>query len=100
MKVVGENTKIIAAPTLSNTTGNDETVRIYVGLYKESGELVKMAQSGIITIYAGDDEEEQELEFTIPDTFNDPKGYVKVFVWTGDVFMTPISSEEYVLNCL
>ena len=102
LEAIGDNETIIIEPAFSSSKKDDETVKVYVGLYKGNGELVKIQLSDIITVEAGADEyvPDDEISFTIPETFSDANGYVKVFVWTGDDYMTPTSSEEYVLNCL
>jgi hypothetical protein len=104
LESVGNEKIIHVYAYLTSTMREDENVKVIVGLYDQYNMLTAVSMSDITEVPANtssDDAAEVYAELNIPDDVTvDPQGKVKVFIWTGDGFMTPISSEEYSLNCL
>lgn len=96
------SSSIYVEASLTNTFSSAKEVIMYVGLYAENGKLLAITQSEKTTITTSDNDDNViGVTFTKPDGVTvDQHGKIKVFVWTGDGFMTPVSSEVYSLNCL
>lgn len=101
LKELGSNKTVAVQASLTNTFAEAKDVIMYVGLYAENGKLLAITQSEKTSIKADNDVHSVDATLKIPDSVTvDPYGKIKVFVWTGDGFMTPVSSEVYSLNCL